>query len=114
MKDIKFLSELMKNVYGAEELPAEEAERWLEDDEKLIKGYCFPDAKKAYYLLTEGDYRMLRKEMQETCENSREYPFKNVAVTVYENNQGRTCLRVTNGFAGALERLFDAWKEWRK
>jgi len=113
MKDIKFLTTIMKNLYGAEEMPAEVAESWIEKDEKLIIGYCFPDLKKAYYLLTESNYRLLKKDMQEICEIKREYPFKNTMALVYTDAQGEMCLRITNGFAGALGRLFDAWKEWK-
>ena len=46
MNDIKILTTLLANLYGAVVLPNNEALRWVEDDEELIIGYAFPDRKK--------------------------------------------------------------------
>jgi hypothetical protein len=104
----------MKGMYGAEVLPSEEASKWISDDEELFIGYSFPDDRKAFYLLSVSDGRLLTEEQRKLCEGLRKYPFENTAAIVYKDHHGNVNMRVTNGIASALGRVFEAWKEWKE
>ena len=114
MANIESLTFLMKGLYGAEVLPDEEARKWISDDEVFYIGYCFPDDRKAFYLLSESDGRLLTEEQRKVCEGLRKYPFDNAVAIVYKDDHGKLRFRVSNGIASALGNVFNAWKEWDK
>ena len=112
MANLSILTTLVTRIYNAEVLTQEEARRWMEDGEELLVGYKFPDIKKAYYLLTLNDDRLLTKEQYESHAVHREYPFPNLRVIVFRDKDGTISYRITNGIAGALDNLFDSWLNW--
>ena len=112
MTDIKILTNLLSNIYGAVVLPENESRRWLEEGEDLIIGYAFPDQKKAYYLLTISNLRFLTKEQREFYVERRLFPFEDMKVIVYKDKGGDIVYRTTGGIAGELDNLFDAWSNW--
>lgn len=112
MNDIKILTTLLANLYGAVVLPKNEAMRWVEDDEELIIGYAFPDRKKAYFLLTYGNMHLLTREQREFSAERRLFPFEDMKFIIYKDADGNLVYRTTGGIAGALDNLFDAWCNW--
>ena len=112
MADIRILTMLMKGLYGAEVLPTKKADNWVNDDEELIIGYCFPDSKKALYLLSASDRSLLTDGQRRQYEETGRYPFNNTNAIVYKDASGKTCYRIVNGIASALGNFFCMWKEW--
>ena len=110
MNNIENLTLMLKNKYGAEPMPAEDAVNWTEEDETLVIGYRFPDKEKSRALITEKEAEMLTDEQKHIYETEKKDPFKDVMAIVYRDKEDNINLRVTNGFAGNVYLSFSMWK----
>ena len=111
MTHINVLTNLMKGLFNAEVISAEEANLWLEPGEELIVGYSFPDKKKGYYLMSQNDMSLLTKEQYEIYTVKHEYPFPDMKVIVFNDNN-TTYYRITGGISSVINNVIETWENW--
>lgn len=111
MNSIENMTLFLKDKYGAETMPAEDAVNWTEEDETLVIGYRFPDQEKSRALITEKEAEMLTDEQKHIYNSEKKNPFEKVMAIIYRDKAGNINLRVTNGFAGNLYPYFSVWKD---
>lgn len=106
---IEQFANYLNERYHANPLDEKECEDLMEEGERFIAGFVFPDAGLNYLLLTANDLTLLSDKQRNLVRSKAVSPYAGLKAIIYENESG-THLRVANGIGSVLCRIFEAAK----